>query len=112
MVGTKGDFGVPENPKQRGERDYVSKNGFEHVVIGLSGGIDSALTASIATDALGPAHVTGAFMPSGITSRESGEDAAALAKNLKIDLLTVPIEAEIDAYRESLKRISPRRRRT
>ena len=88
-----------------GTRDYVSKNGFEHVVIGLSGGIDSALTASIATDALGPAHVTGAFMPSGITSRESGEDAAALAKNLKIDLLTVPIEAEIDAYRESLKRI-------
>jgi NAD+ synthase (glutamine-hydrolysing) len=88
-----------------GTRDYVGKNGFEHVVIGLSGGIDSALTASIATDALGPGHVTGVFMPSGITSRESGEDAAALAKSLKIDLLTVPIESEIAAYRESLKQI-------
>ena len=88
-----------------GTRDYVTKNGFEHVVIGLSGGIDSALTASIAADALGPDHVTGVFMPSGITSRESRDDAAALAKNLGIDLLTVPIEPEIAAYRESLRQV-------
>ena len=86
-----------------GTHDYVRKNGFERVVIGLSGGIDSALTASIAADALGPEHVTGVFMPSGITSRESGEDAAALVKNLGIELLTVPIDPEIASYRESLR---------
>jgi len=86
-----------------GTHDYVIKNGFEHVVIGLSGGIDSALTASIAVDALGPKHVTGVFMPSSITSPESRADAEALAKNLGIELLSVPIEKEIAAYRESLK---------
>jgi len=86
-----------------GTHDYVTKNGFEHVVIGLSGGIDSALTASIAVDALGPKHVTGVFMPSSITSPESRADAEALGKNLGIELLSVPIEKEIAAYRESLK---------
>jgi len=86
-----------------GTHDYVTKNGFEHVVIGLSGGIDSALTASIAVDALGAESVTGVFMPSSITSRESRADAEALAKNLGIELLTVPIDAEIASYRESLK---------
>ena len=88
-----------------GTHDYVTKNGFEQVVIGVSGGIDSALTASIAVDALGAKQVTGVFMPSAITSSESLEDAEALAKNLGIELLTVPIDAEIAAYRESLKRI-------
>jgi NAD+ synthetase len=86
-----------------GTRDYVRKNDFEHVVIGLSGGIDSALTASIAADAIGAEHVTGVFMPSGITSRESEEDAAALARNFGIKLLTVPIDPEIASYRESLR---------
>jgi NAD+ synthase (glutamine-hydrolysing) len=86
-----------------GTRDYVRKNGFREVVIGLSGGVDSALTASIAVDALGASDVHGVFMPSSITARESGEDAAALAKNLGIDLRTVAIDSEIGAYRESLK---------
>ncbi len=86
-----------------GTHDYVTKNSFEHVVIGLSGGIDSALTASIAVDALGPKHVTGVFMPSSITSPESRTDAEALAKNLGIELLSVPIDTEIASYRESLK---------
>jgi len=88
-----------------GTHDYVTKNGFQQVVIGVSGGIDSALTASIAVDALGPKQVTGVFMPSAITSSESRQDAEALAGNLGIDLLTVPIDAEIATYRESLKRI-------
>ena len=88
-----------------GTHDYVTKNEFTHVVIGLSGGIDSALTASIAVDALGRDKVTGVFMPSSITSRESKEDAEALAKNLGIDLLTVPIDPEVLSYRESLKKI-------
>ncbi len=86
-----------------GTRDYVTKNGFDHVVIGVSGGIDSALTASIAVDALGPKHVTGVFMPSAITSRKSREDAEALAKNLGIDLLSVPIDPEVASYKESLR---------
>jgi NAD+ synthase (glutamine-hydrolysing) len=100
---------IPSGPEEiyqalvLGTHDYVTKNDFDHVVIGLSGGIDSALTASIAVDALGPKHVTGVFMPSSITSRESGEDAAALAENLGIKLLTVSIDPEIAAYRTSLK---------
>ena len=100
---------IPSGPEEiyqalvLGTHDYVTKNDFDHVVIGLSGGIDSALTASIAVDALGPKHVTGVFMPSSITSRESGEDAAALAENLGIKLLTVSIDPEIAAYRASLK---------
>ena len=86
-----------------GTRDYVRKNGFRDVVIGLSGGVDSALTASIAVDALGAKEVHGVFMPSTITSPESREDAEALAKNLGIDLRTVPIDSEIAAYSASLK---------
>ncbi len=85
-----------------GTHDYVTKNGFDRVVIGLSGGIDSALTASVAVDALGAKQVTGVFMPSSITSRESREDAEALAKNLGVELLTVPIDPEIKSYKESL----------
>jgi NAD+ synthase (glutamine-hydrolysing) len=88
-----------------GTHDYVVKNDFEHVVIGVSGGIDSALTASIAVDALGPKNVTGVFLPSGITSNESREDATALAKNLGIDLLTIPIDPEIATYKASLKQV-------
>ena len=61
-----------------GVRDYVRKNHFSRVVIGISGGIDSALTAVIASDALGSDNVTGVFMPSAFTSRESREDSRAL----------------------------------
>lgn len=81
-----------------GLRDYVLKNGFGKVTIGLSGGIDSALVASIAVDALGKDRVMGVFMPSRYTSKESEEDATNLAKNLGIRMLTVPIDGIYKAY--------------
>jgi NAD+ synthase (glutamine-hydrolysing) len=76
-----------------GTRDYVRKNGFTDVVVGLSGGVDSSLVATIAVDALGPEHVHGVRMPSRYTSDGSNDDAAALAANLGIDVMMVPIEA-------------------
>ncbi|MBI3357439.1 MAG: NAD+ synthase [Nitrospirae bacterium] len=85
-----------------GVRDYVRKNGFKRVVIGLSGGIDSALTAAVAVDALGPENVLGVFMPSPYTSQESGEDVAELVSRLCIELKTVTITLTFDAYRTSL----------
>ncbi len=85
-----------------GTRDYVRKNGFSKVVIGLSGGIDSALTAAIATDALGPKNVVGVLMPSEITSKTSIVDALALATNLGIHTETVPIKPSFDTYVEAL----------
>ncbi len=85
-----------------GVRDYVAKNGFTQVVIGLSGGIDSALTAVVAVDALGPANVLGLFMPSPYTSRESREDVAELAKRLRIAVKTIPIDNTFNAYVKSL----------
>jgi NAD+ synthase (glutamine-hydrolysing) len=75
-----------------GTRDYVGKNGFTDVVVGLSGGVDSSLVATIAADALGPDRVHGVRMPSRFTSEGSNDDAAALAANLGIEVLTVPIE--------------------
>jgi NAD+ synthase (glutamine-hydrolysing) len=83
-----------------GTRDYVRKNGFDHVVIGLSGGIDSALTACIATDALGSDRVTAVLMPSRFSSEGSVRDARFLVDNLGIDSLTIPIE---DAHRAFLE---------
>jgi NAD+ synthase (glutamine-hydrolysing) len=85
-----------------GTRDYVRKNGFETVVIGLSGGIDSCLTATIAADALGPEHVVGVRMPSRYTSDMSNDDAAQLAQSLGFRLMTVPIESTFEAYLEML----------
>lgn len=79
-----------------GLRDYVRKCGFTDVVLGLSGGIDSALTAALAAEALGPEHVTGIAMPSQFSSQHSVDDARALAKNLGIGFHIVPI-AEIYA---------------
>jgi NAD+ synthase (glutamine-hydrolysing) len=85
-----------------GVKDYVRKNGFKRVVIGLSGGADSALTAVIAVDALGPQNVLGVFMPSPYTSQESGEDVAELAGRLRIELKAVTITPTFDVYRKSL----------
>jgi len=85
-----------------GTRDYVIKNGFRQGVIGLSGGVDSALTAAIAAEALGAENVTGVFMPSRYSSDESREDATQLAENLGIHFLTVPIEDTFQAYLEML----------
>ena len=81
-----------------GTRDYVRKNGFTDVVIGLSGGIDSSLVAAIAVDALGAAHVHGVAMPSRYSSSGSLDDAAALAVALGIDHRVVSIEPAFSAY--------------
>lgn len=78
--------------------DYVKKNGFSKVVIGLSGGIDSALVATLAVDALGKVNVIGVFMPSRYSSLESEEDAAQLARNLGIKFLSVSIEQIYKMY--------------
>ena len=83
-------------------RDYVAKSGLSRVVLGLSGGVDSALVATIAADALGPGRVRGVMLPSQYTSRESLEDAAAVAGALGIALDTVPIEGARAAVAEAL----------
>ena len=85
-----------------GVRDYIHKNGFEKVVIGLSGGIDSSLTATIAVDALGKYNVKGVLMPSQFTSRESIEDAQELAENLGIETFIFPIKDIFDKYMDIL----------
>lgn len=85
-----------------GTRDYVRKNGFRQVVVGLSGGIDSALTATIAADALGPENVIGVYMPTRYSSPISREDAEALARNLGIRLLTIPIDDIFQSYLDTL----------
>jgi NAD+ synthase (glutamine-hydrolysing) len=87
-----------------GTGDYIRKNGFQRVLIGLSGGIDSALTAAIAADALGKKGVVGVAMPSQYSSKESLEDAKLLAKNLGIQFITIPITEVFQAY---LKTLSP-----
>jgi NAD+ synthase (glutamine-hydrolysing) len=86
-----------------GVRDYVTKNGFKQVVIGLSGGIDSALTAVIAVDALGADNVLGVFMPSPYTSGESREDTQELVRRLGIEWKTLPITPPFQSYLETLK---------
>jgi NAD+ synthase (glutamine-hydrolysing) len=85
-----------------GTRDYVLKNGFTDVVIGLSGGIDSSLVAAVAVDALGTDHVVGVMMPSRFSSEGSVSDSEVLAANLGIRTLTVPIEAAHAAFLDML----------
>lgn len=86
-----------------GVRDYVRKCGFRKVVIGVSGGVDSALVATIAADALGPENVTGVSMPGPYSSEGSLSDARALAANLGIKLLVLPIGDAFTAYRNTLE---------
>ena len=81
-----------------GTHDYVHKNGFRQVVIGLSGGVDSSLTAAVAVDALGADNVTGVFMPSPFSSQDSREDAEELAKALNIRFMVIPISQTFEAY--------------
>jgi NAD+ synthase (glutamine-hydrolysing) len=85
-----------------GTRDYVAKCGFSKVVIGLSGGIDSSVVAAIAAEALSPAAVTGVAMPSRYSSKGSLDDARALATNLGIALIELPIEKPFAAYLDTL----------
>ena len=87
-----------------GVRDYVEKNGFPGVILGLSGGIDSALVAAIAVDALGPSRVRAVMMPYRFTSEASVRDAEACAKALGVNYQTLPIE---DAVRGLTKALEP-----
>jgi NAD+ synthase (glutamine-hydrolysing) len=84
-------------------RDYAHKNGFEKVVLGLSGGVDSSLVAAIATDALGRDAVLGVVLPSDFSTSHSRTDAKELVANLGIDMLEIPISALYDAYREVIE---------
>lgn len=88
-----------------GLRDYLAKCGFKQVVIGLSGGIDSAVTASLAVEALGAENVLGVTMPGPYSSKGSIEDSIALARNLGITCHTVPIKAGFDAMEEQLREV-------
>jgi len=87
-----------------GTHDYVSKCGFSKVVVGLSGGIDSALTACIAVEALGKQNVLTVFMPSRYTSKDNYEDTRQLARNLGVELLNIPIDS---MFNEFVRFLSP-----
>ena len=86
-----------------GTRDYVHKCGFGKVIVGLSGGIDSALTAAIASEAIGRENVIGVGMPGPYSSPGSIEDARALAKNLGIRFELLPITDICNSYQQTLK---------
>ena len=85
-----------------GTRDYVQKSGFKRVVIGLSGGIDSALVAAIAADALGRENVVGVTMPSPYSSAGTRSDAQRLAKNLDIEFMKLPITGVFKQFKQAL----------
>jgi NAD+ synthase len=85
-----------------GLRDYVEKNNFPGVVLGISGGIDSAFSAAVATDALGPSRVKGILMPSKYTSIESNKDASELGNNLGIELMNISINEIVNSYDNTL----------
>jgi len=86
-----------------GTRDYVDKNGFPGAILGLSGGVDSALTLALACDALGPERVRVAMMPSGYTAQMSQDDAAEMARRVGVRHDVIPIGPAFDAFRASLK---------
>jgi NAD+ synthase (glutamine-hydrolysing) len=86
-----------------GTRDYVRKNGFQHVVFGLSGGVDSTLVATIAVDALGPEKVTAVVMPSPYSSSGTQDDARKLARNLGIECLEFSIKELMETYDRTLE---------
>ena len=105
----------PTSPRSTGAlvlglRDYVDKNGFSHVGLALSGGIDSALVALLAVDALGPDRVTCVVMPSPHSSPETQADARTIAANLGAEALEIPIEGAIDEYDAALETLARRRR--
>ena len=99
------DEQVVYNALLLGLRDYITKNGFQGVLIGMSGGIDSALTAALAVDALGPQAVRCVMMPSRFTSAESLDDAAACAKALGAPYEVLSIEPMLQAYEKNMQRL-------
>jgi len=86
-----------------GIRDYVRKNSFSRVIIGISGGIDSALVAALAVEALGRDAVSGVFLPSDISSQESRDDAHTLARSIGIDIIDIPISQVVSASHAALQ---------
>lgn len=88
-----------------GTRDYLRKTGFSDVVIGLSGGIDSALVAAVAAEAIGPNHVTGVLMPSPYSSKGSIDDSHLLAVQLGIHTITIPITPVMESYNCALREL-------
>ena len=99
-------LGVTEEVRmalELGTKDYARKNGFTHAVIAISGGIDSALVATLATRVLGAENITGVFMPSRYSAESSAKDAELLAGNLGIDFMTIPIDGIFASYLELLK---------
>ena len=101
--GGKSDLGSIYRAMVLGLRDYVTKNRFPGVVLGLSGGIDSAISAAVAADAIGSDKIFGVMMPSPYTSQESLDDAAETAKLLGIKYEIIPIESAMNAFGEMLK---------
>jgi NAD+ synthase (glutamine-hydrolysing) len=97
-----GDVGEVYQAVVTGLRDYVRKNGMQSVVLGLSGGIDSALVAAIACDALGPANVYGVSMPSAYSSEHSKDDAAELAQRAGLNYRVQPIKDMVQAFLSNL----------
>jgi len=88
-----------------GVRDYLHKNGFQQAVIGLSGGIDSSLTAAVAADAIGPENVLGVLNPSRFTAEESNEYAEKLGRNLGIEFITLPIDSIFEDFLATLQSV-------
>ena len=111
--GTPGLFTPPEpiatvrDALVLGLRDYLGKTGFTRAVVGLSGGVDSAVVGALAVQALGPENVLGVAMPSLFSSPGSLTDAAALAQNLGIDYRVIPITPMYEAYLEALREHMP-----
>src|SRR6202007_596496 len=104
-IGPPGDLGLESEIWRAlvlGTRDYVRKCGFTNVVLGLSGGIDSSLTAAIAVESLGAGRVLGGLMPSPYSRRASIGDARQLAVNLGIETMTLPIDPAMRAYDQVL----------
>ena len=104
-ISTKNEVGEMESLRQAlvlGIRDYAGKSGFSKGLVGLSGGIDSAVTAALAVEALGPDQVIGISLPSSISSDHSKDDARELAENLGIEFQTLPIQSIVDAASEQL----------
>jgi NAD+ synthase (glutamine-hydrolysing) len=101
----RGDLEQMRLALELGLKDYVEKNGFEEIVIGVSGGIDSALTAGLAAETLGAEHVHCVSMPSRYSSTETREDAGKLAENLACPFVELPIEPIVEGFEEVLRNV-------